>query len=199
MNKTTRLLLFVCLAAGEGAALAQNNDITILGGGFFSHTTEVSTPGVRVSSGVTVAGELSYARRIYNPGAMALDFELPVIASGAVRVRVHHDSVDVSKALVAFTPGVRFSPVADSPVSPFVFAGFGPGWVDSVHVDGNDEWHVRLHHGATPIFSCGGGADVRFTRHFGFRAQLRDLIALGDAGRHHRNRLLWELGFSFRW
>lgn len=129
MNRTIRLLLLVCLAAAaQEAVMAQNNDITILAGIFAAHTVKVSTPGVRVSAGTAVAGEISYARRIFERGSTALDFELPVVASGEAQVRVTQSSANVSNALVAVTPGVRWRPAAHARLSPFACAGIGPAW-----------------------------------------------------------------------
>jgi hypothetical protein len=68
-----------------------------------------------------------------------------------------------------------------------------------MHVDIRDPSPILIHHGTAPVFGFGSGADVRLSRHFAFRGQLRDLVLVDEAGAGNRHRLLYGFGLSVKW
>jgi hypothetical protein len=192
LMRKIHLLPFLCLtlfASGARAQGVQNKDI------FFLFGANSVNPETIPGSQVTVSGSTSYWNFSYGYGyqvlrksAASLWVEYVPVFAGNNRVGTSTAGT-VSQSWWASTVGVRFMVPLQSRVSIYGATGGGGG---SFH-------EVQAGAGATPVvtspstwhgvFDIGGGIDVRLSRRFSIRAELRDWVTgaglSGIPGRNH--------------
>jgi hypothetical protein len=87
------------------------------------------------------------------------------------------------------TLGVRFMVPVQSRISIYGAAGGGGGSFRYATIDGASTPSVKSNSTYHGVFVFGGGADIRLSRHFSIRGDVRDYVTgrglAGVAGRHH--------------
>ena len=192
-------MLSAALLAGlvvSPAVFAQSNELSVLAGvGNPSANVSVGT-GISVSGGVSASVQVDYAHRVKELSSGNLYFELPVTRVFKASVGIGANGINVAQSQFFVTPGLRYAFAPTSRVSPYAVGGFGFGWFDSVRVAFEGPFTVNAAAGMKPAAGFGAGAEVRITRGFALRAEVRDFVNCATAG-SSRNHVVFNAGFGF--
>jgi hypothetical protein len=183
-----------------GATFAQKNEFSVLAGGFTSMTSLTVSPQIDISTGGSVAVQISYGHRLRERTASQLYLDFPLTFVPRQPIRVTASAASVGKEMLLFTPGVRWKLNPASRVSPYLVGGLGPGWLRRFDLVLSPPFEAKLGWGLSLASSFGGGAEVRLSKRFRLRGEVRDFILLTNAGAlGRRNHVVFAggLGFTF--
>jgi opacity protein-like surface antigen len=167
------ILLAACAANAQETAPRHEVGLTL--GGLLSQSRSGGSTSLNLGSGVSF--QANYGYRLFGGDRAALFGEVHFLASPLRDIGSADKSLTRDVATIFLTPGIRVKFRPTSSVSPFV--AIGGGW--SVYeqstntLSGNTNPASRVvTHGA---FDYGAGADFRFWRFIGLRAEIRDFFA----------------------
>jgi hypothetical protein len=180
-NTFMRTALLALFSIATAPAWAQNSDLGILVG--VSPLKAQSTiSGGAISSLVDANWQIDYAVQLKETPAGAFYLELPVAVVAHSSSRVGPDIVSADRAIIFFTPGVRWKLWVHSRVSFYAALGAGIGSfgtsISSVgaSISNTSSWSTH------PAMDFGGGIDFRLTRLLSIRCEGRDYVTQSNAG-----------------
>jgi len=186
--------LLSCAAWGQGF---QNSDIFISWGAAWSKSHAIGATNVKLEDSVGLAVQTDYGYQVARVSAASLLLDLSLLfPNPGLKANVPVGRANLVGLVM--TAGLRVMVPVHSRLSFYALSGGGWGSFGYPVVTGGDSPQVSTnttHHG---VFVFGGGADVRLTRWFSIRGDLRDVVTgreLGGVpGRHH---LLPSCGVAF--
>ena len=185
------LIRFLVVALCSSAAWAQriqNADMFFSAGPAWNKSRAIGGTNVTLAGSSGFAYQLDYGYQIARASAASLtiDFSWVLAAPGAVEANVPGLA---STSMNAATLGLRLMVPVHSRLSFYAVSGGGGGWFSSPTVIGGASPSVSSSSTIHGVFAFGGGADVRLSRWFSLRAEVKDLVTgkelSGAAGRHH--------------
>ena len=168
-----KLFLLVFLFLSQ-RALAQQHEVGLTLGGLFPQDRGIVPNTVRLSGGTAL--QANYGYRLIG-GRTALYGEVHLLANAQRVVGSGNPAATRDVATLYVTPGVRVKFATDALVSPYVAVGGGYALYEQsfFRIDSGPNRAPReLHRGALDF---GGGADVKFWRWIGLRAEIRDFYS----------------------
>lgn len=165
MRQALRAALFVLFAT---SAVAQNNEIALTIGGYFTRHVHVISDNIFAVQG-------NVARRIVHAPKASLYIELPIAASLSSRAKalaiLRGQSFATRNYSAMFvSPGLRLKLVPDSRLSPYFAVGGGLAHFSKSHFGGESSTN-------TGVFDFGGGIDFKITRFIALRGEARDFYS----------------------
>jgi len=195
---TRRLLLLLFFAIGAWAQRIQNMDIFFLAGPSFTKTQTISGTNVTVYGSVGYSSTVGYGYQVVRKSAVSLWLELfpLVFASPAAETATIPGTIALKSLL--YVPSARVMVPVHSRVSLFGALGGGYGNFDYPTLTSDNPPHPTTHQVGHFVTGAGGGADIRLTRTFSFRVDVRDYVTgRGVSGVPGRNHVLPMMGFAF--
>ena len=186
------LKLFLILILGSSSVFGQgpqNRELTFLAGPLRSTTQMIPGSSVAVSTSTGLIFENSIGDQVLSTSAGALYVEVPVVwifpgesvALGATGSRHLMGNF--------VTPGIRFKIPLQSRVSAYGILGGGYGVFRRYELATDASNGLLVQAVGRWVFDFGGGADVRLSRPFSLRVEVRDFVGgrglSGVDGRHH--------------
>lgn len=174
--------LITALTAGSLAPaqeLPARHEVGLSLGGLFSKQRTANA--TRLELGPGIAFQTNYGYRLTSGEKAALYGEVHFLASPLREVSSTNGNLTRDAATIFLTPGLRVRFLNSRPVSPWVAAG--AGWAvyeqstSTVSGAANPASRVVNH----AALNYGAGADVRFWRFIGLRAEIRDFYAGGPS------------------
>jgi len=195
-----KTVLLLSITATAALAQVQNMDFSFLFGGATSNESVALTSGGPVISGSAgFTTLLAYGYQVVSAKAGSLYLEVPQTFVFYSQGTVQGSTVSsIDRDNTYFTPGVRFKIPTGTRVSFYGAAGVGIaifGEKDTV-VDGQViATNASVVHFAGDV---GGGIDLRISRWFSLKAEVRDFIsARGYGGTTGHNHPVFIAGFAF--
>ncbi|MGB9457871.1 MAG: hypothetical protein WCB12_17615 [Bryobacteraceae bacterium] len=187
------VMQFLIVALGSSAAWAQgiqNFDISILGGPAWNKSYVI--PGTTVtlagSTGHSIEYDYGYQVRRVSAASLMLDVWGGFVFPGAWTANVPVSGGN-SSSWAAFTLGLRFLVPVSARVSFYAVADGGfAAFSVPYETQGPNPTVTSTGDTGHGAFVFGGGADLRLSRWFSLRAEVRDLVTgreLSGAGRNH--------------
>lgn len=170
------LRLAIWLGVLSATSFAQNNDITLQGGGGLTGRHDVNLPlnlgTVRLQENNGYAAGIVYGRKLAGGEKAALWLQIPVFAVQARTPGV--DVFDNTTGVAGFlTPDAQVKLFPRSRVSPYGFFGAGYARVVDVGIGSLSPFRSRVFDNGTWALTYGGGVDVKVVRWFGIRGEVR--------------------------
>ena len=175
MRKQFLFLLFFLFAR---SLVAQKNEVGLALGGLVPQDRGRVPNKISLSGGVSYRA--NYAHRVIG-GRTALYGEVHFLANPQRVVGSVNPAATRDVATLYVTPGVQVKFAAGSALSPYVALGGGAAWYQQslFRIDGGTNRAPRnLYRGALDF---GGGADAKFWRWIGLRAEIRDFYTRSPA------------------
>lgn len=175
------LAVLVFLSSAAGAAFAQGDEraprqeVGLTLGSLLSR--ERTAGPTRLDLGPGVALQANYAYRLLERGKVALYGEVHFLANPQRKIDSPDQTLTRDVATIFVTPGVRLKFLTGKGIAPYVVAGAGYAAFEQStnRLDGLPNSASRsINRGA---FDFGGGADFRFWRFVGLRAEIRDFYS----------------------
>jgi hypothetical protein len=175
------ITLIISLSVGIAAAqeVAPRHEIGLTLGGLFG--SQRSGGDTRLDLGSGVALQANYGYRLVGNETAAVYGEVHFLANPLRQVNSTDQTLTRDASAIFLTPGIRVKLFPNRTVAPYFAAG--GGWAvyeqSTNTLNGNPNPASRLvNHGA---FDYGGGADFKFWRFVGLRAEIRDFYAGGPS------------------
>jgi hypothetical protein len=192
-----RLLLPMIFAWGAWAQRIQNMDIFFLAGPSFAKAQVIGGTNVTVYGSTGYSSTTGYGYQFMRKSAVSLWVEFAPFAGIHPAAETATIPGSVSLTSIIFAPGIRVMAPVQSRIS--VFGVLGAGWGDFSVPTLTSDNPPDLKSGDTGHFvtDLGGGIDIRLSRLFSFRVDVRDYVTGRDLGGvPGRNHLLPSLGFA---
>ena len=185
------LMRFLAVALLSGSAWAQriqNFDIFIAGGPAWSKSHAIGGTNVTLADSCGFGSETAYGYQVARASAASLWIEYGMVfPNPGLKANVPVSSS--SRTGFAATLGLRFMVPVNSRLSFYAVSGGGGGSFWVAEVTGGANPSVYTYSTSHGLFVFGGGADLRLSRWFSLRAEVRDLVTgkelSGAPGRHH--------------
>jgi hypothetical protein len=196
MNFTMRFLLPALCCGAACAQGIQNRDIFVSAGPIWTAAHPIAGTNAALAGATGFTFQVNYGYQFARISAASLMADVSFIF-GEAGDATGNGTVPASMSFTPVTGGLRLMLPLHSRLSLYTVAGGGGG---SFHAPVITQSGTLAHmhttsHGA---FVFGGGTDVRLTRWFSLRGEVRDLVTgrglSGASGRHH---VLPLFGFAF--
>jgi len=199
MTKTRLLwpLLPMLLPFGARAQAIQNKDIFFLAGPAFAKTQVIGGTNVTVYGSTGYSSTFGYGYQFMRRSAVSLWVEFAPFAGVHPAAETATIPGSISLTSVIFAPGIRVMAPVQSRIS--VFGVLGGGWGDfSVPTLTSDNPpDLKTSDANHFVTDLGGGIDIRLSRFFSLRVDVRDYVTGRNlAGVPGRNHLVPSLGFA---
>jgi hypothetical protein len=196
-NGVRRLLLPLIFALGASAQTIQNMDIFFLAGPAFAKAQVIGGTNVTVYGSTGFSSTTGYGYQFMRKSAVSLWVEFAPFAAVHPTAETATIPGSVSLTSTIFAPGIRVMAPLQSRIS--VFGVLGGGWGDfSVpSLTSDNPPDLKSNDTSHFVTDVGGGVDIRLSRFFSFRVDVRDYITGRNlAGVPGRNHLVPSLGFA---
>jgi hypothetical protein len=183
-----QFLLFTLLSSTAWAQALQNNDMSLSAGPAWSKSRTIGGTNVTLADSLGFSFQLDYGYQVARASAASLWIDLSFVSAypGTAKANV---PVVGSNFFSPVTLGLRFMVPVNSRLSFYAVSAGGGGVFRSAAVTGGANTSVVTRSSIHGAFVFGGGADVRLSRSFSLRAEVRDFVSGKDlggaAGRHH--------------
>jgi hypothetical protein len=184
----TQFLVSALLSSAAWAQGLQNNDMSLSAGPAWSQSRMIGGTNVTLADSLGFSFQVDYGYQIARASAASLWIDLSFVSAypGAVKANVPSAG---SNLFSPVTLGLRFMVPVNSRLSFYAVSGGGGGVFRSPVVTGGANTLLITRSSIHGAFVFGGGADVRLSRLFSLRAEVRDFVSGkelgGAAGRHH--------------
>jgi len=188
-------LLFGSVVWAQGV---QNSDIAVLFGPASVKAQPIPGSNILVPASTGYAAGVGYGYQLVRSSAASLwlDIALPITAPGKIHGASVPGSIDDTTRF--FTAGARFMAPLNPRVSIYAVTGGGLGGFHYPLVTGGASPTVKSTLTVHGVFDFGGGVDVRLTRHFSIRGEVRDFVTgSGLSGVEGRNHVVPLMGLVF--
>jgi opacity protein-like surface antigen len=171
MKKT--VLALVTAAGAFAQEVPAKHEIGLTLGGLFSQSRSAAN-NLNLDLGSGIALQANYGYRLKNFHKTSIYAEVHGIANPLREIRSTTGSLTRDVATAYITPGVRvkFAPV--SRVSPYFAVGGGYALYEQSFFQLNGQSNTAPRFTHKGAFMFGGGADFRFWKFIGLRAEIRD-------------------------
>ncbi len=178
-NAITLLLVLLSCRLAAAQENAPRHEIGLTLGGLFSAARTSSSARLDLGSGIAL--QANYGYRLAGNETAAVYGEVHFLANPLRDVSSANLGLTRDVATIFLTPGVRVKFVPNHRVAPYV--AIGGGWAvyeqSTTTLNGSPNPASRLVNHA--VFDYGGGADFKFWRFVGLRAEIRDFYAGGPS------------------
>ena len=191
MSKSSRMrFLMVALFSGSVWAQGiQNHDMVILAGPAWNGSQTIGGTNVTLASSSGYNFQTDYGYQVARLSAVSLFLDLSFHFTFPGTPAVPAPLADgAESAWDAGTLGLRLLVPVNSRLSFYTLSGGGLGSFSYPVLTGGASPAVSLNNTVHGVFVFGGGADVRLSRHWSLRMDVRDLVTgrdLNGPGRHH--------------
>jgi hypothetical protein len=186
------LMRFLVAALLSGAAWAQgiqNNDMFFSGGPVWNQAHVIGGTNVPLAGSTGFSIQTDYGYQVARASAASLMLDVSFVFPNPGGLKSNVPVSNRSSSWDAITLGLRFMVPVNSRLSFYAVSGGGFGAFSSAYVTGGANPSVSTYDTVHGVFAFGGGADVRLSRWFSLRAEVRDLVTgrelSGTAGREH--------------
>jgi len=189
--RTTATKVFVFWVMGTGLAFSQgpqNRDIAFMFGAVSASSQIVPGYGYSLSTPAGCALKYEFGYQLLSTRAGKLYLEVPWTISIPGKSVAGDSPSEIRNSSSFLTPGIRFMIPAHERVSIYAALGGGYGRLRRLTMSESSGAMVSRStvHG---VLAFGGGVDVRLTRLWSLRAEVRDFVSgpglSGVPGRHH--------------
>jgi hypothetical protein len=199
MTKTSLLRIFLPMlfAFGAWAQRVQNMDIYFLGGPSFTRAQTIGGTNVTVYGSTGFSYTVGYGYQIMRKSAVSLWVELlpAVLAAPAAETATIPGSISLTSTM--FVPSVRIMAPLQSRISVFGALGGGYGSFSNPTLTSDNPPDLKTRDVGHGVIGIGGGVDVRLSRFFSIRVDVRDYVTGRNLGGvPGRNHILPMMGFA---
>jgi opacity protein-like surface antigen len=182
---------FLVVALMSGAAWAQgiqNHDVFLAMGPAWTRSRTIPGTSVTLSNSWGASYQFDYGYQFARLSAVSLmvDFRMGGAFPGAVKANIPASGSNYHSS---YTLGLRVMVPVNARLSLYAVSGGGGGFFESLVVTGGADSSVSTNSTTHGVFAWGGGADLRLSRWWSLRAEVRDFVTgrdlSGAAGRHH--------------
>jgi hypothetical protein len=199
-NRLIGMLVVVFLAA---TAAAQVNELSVTAGRTFVSTQTIQSLNIPVHFGNEETVAFGYARLLKTVRIFGFSAELPVVIYPRMDLNAPQNVIPKDIGALFVTPSFRVNFFSGESVSPWVSAGGGYGRFrasSDMNFFGSNPGPTGTN---TGVVQFGGGLDVWFWQHWGFRAEARDFYSGEaplnvDTGRSRMHNYYVGAGFLHR-
>jgi hypothetical protein len=189
MTKRCLLLFLMLFPAGAWAQRIQNMDTCFLAGPASAQTQVIGGTNVTVYGSTSYATTIGWGYQVMRRAAVSLWVEFAPDVSVMPGAQTATIRGSVSQGETMFVPGVRLMAPLQSRISVFGAVGGGFGWFNNATLTSDNPPDLKSNTVTHGVFSLGGGVDVRLSRLFSIRVDVRDYMTGRDlggvTGRHH--------------
>lgn len=192
------LLVPMFFASGAWAQRVQNMDIFFLAGPSFTKTQTILGTNISVYGSTGYSQSVGYGYQVMRKSAVSLWLELlpSVFASPSAETGSIPGSITLTSTM--FVPSARVMFPVQQRISLFGALGAGYGFFNNPNLTSDNPPDLKTSDVGHLVVGAGGGADIRLTRMFSFRVDVRDYITgRGVSGVPGRNHVLPMMGFAF--
>jgi opacity protein-like surface antigen len=166
----------------------QNRDISFMVGVSPPTSQVVPNYGYSLSTPAAFALQYSFGYQLLSASAGNLYVEFPWTLSIPGRSGAGESPSEIRNSFSCFTPGIRFGIPVQSRVS--IYAALGGGYGRFRRLTRSETTGAMVSRSTLQgVFEFGGGVDIRLTRFWSIRGEVRDFVSglglSGVAGRHH--------------
>jgi hypothetical protein len=183
-----RFLLGVLLSHAAWAQRIQNTDMFFSAGPVPGKTESIEGTNVVLSGSTGYAWQADYGYQFARLSAVSVMADLSFVFASPGNSKGNVPG-SVSNSLTPATLGLRMMIPVQSRLSFYAVSGGGAGGTNYATVTAGANPSLATVSTIHGVFAFGGGADVRLSRLFSLRAEVRDLVTgkglAGVDGRHH--------------
>jgi len=193
-----RCLLPTFLASGAWAQRIQNMDVFFLAGPSSARTQVIGGTNVTVYGSSGFSSTTGYGYQFMRRSAVSLWLELLPFASVHPFAETASIPGSISLSSSFLVPSVRVMVPVQSRISFFGTLGAGLGSFNNPSLTSDNPPELKTNGVDHLVIGAGGGVDVRLTRMFSLRVDIRDFVTGRDlSGVPGRNHVLPMMGFAF--
>jgi hypothetical protein len=187
----------LCAFAYTCALLAQNNEVSLYTA-WLRHDSIVRPTSTKVET--ISAGMLSLAQQVAQTPIGRLSLELPILWTDGKFAASSRPILGRSAKTVFITPGLRLTHPCTSRISLIATAGLGlVATNEKVSIERPNQTITADGRRSGIAGSFGGGIDVRATRRFSFRFEVRDFVTRKGSTLYRRHNVAPMLGIAFHY
>jgi hypothetical protein len=193
-----RCLLPIIFASSVWAQRIQNMDVFFLAGPSFARTQVIGGTNVTVYGSTGFCETTGYGYQFMRRSAVSLWVELLPFASVNPSAETASIPGSISLNTSLFVPSVRVMVPVQSRISFFGTLGAGLGSFNNPTLTSDNPPDLKTNGVDHLVIGAGGGVDIRLTRMFSLRVDVRDFVTGRDlSGVPGRNHVLPMMGFAF--
>jgi len=183
-----RLLIVALWAGAAWAQGIQNRDVSISSGPSWNQPQRISGTNVTLAGSNGWNSQVNFGYQVARAGAVSVMVDVSFLFSFPGGLFANVPAMGRSD-FGPVTAGLRFMVPVHPRLSFYAVSGGGYVLARSPVVTAGASPTVSTHDTDHGVFSFGGGADVRLSRWFSLRAEVRDFVTgkdlAGVTGRHH--------------
>jgi hypothetical protein len=200
MRKTCllRFLLPLIFAWGAWAQRIQNMDIFFLAGPCFAKAQVIGGTNVTVYGSTGYTSSSGYGYQFMRKSAVNLWIEFAPLVGTHPAAETATIPGSISLSSYMFVPGIRVMAPVHSRISLYGALGGGFGGFSTPTLTSDNPPDLKTNGVSHGVIDAGGGVDIRLTRMFSLRIDVRDYVTGRNlSGVPGRNHVLPLIGFAF--